>query len=68
MCSTSLVEHDGVVTVAVALVIERDYFLTQGTIEVFAVARVVNIHIGMRSAGSNRKAVQTIVSLGPPAI
>src|ERR1700683_1737457 len=37
--------------VAVALVVERNDFVMQRTVKVFAVARIVNVHVRMRAAG-----------------
>src|ERR1700728_1432098 len=54
--------------VAIALVVERNYFVMQGTVEVFTVARIVNVHVRMRAAGADGESVEAIVGFGPPAI
>ena len=54
--------------VAIALIVERDHFVTKNPYQVFPIAGVVNIHVGVRSAASDGEAVQTVVSFRPPAV
>src|SRR5271154_5584334 len=54
--------------VLVTLIVERNKFVTEHAVQVVAVAAVMHIHIRVRSAGTNSEAVETVVSLGPPAI
>src|SRR5260370_30711353 len=54
--------------VAIALIVQRNHFFTKNSHQVFAVARVVNIHFGMSSAVSDGEAVQAVVRFRPPAV
>ena len=40
----------------------------ENAVEVFAVAGVVHIHVGVGAAGADGEAVEAVVGLGPPAI
>ena len=44
-------------TVAVALIVERDHFFPENPVQIFSVARVMNIHVRVGSAGSNREPI-----------
>src|SRR5208283_3456340 len=54
--------------VAIALIVERDHFITKNSQQVIPVASVVNIHVGVSSAFSDGEAVQAVVSFRPPAV
>ena len=47
---------------------KAESLLREGAVQIFSVARVVNVHAGVGSAGSDREAVHTVVGLGPPAV
>src|SRR5450631_2655904 len=55
-------------SIAIPLVVQRDHFFAQRPHQVFSVASIMNVHIRMRSAGSNGKAVHAIECFCPPAI
>src|SRR5579863_6365794 len=55
-------------SVGVTIVEERNEFAREHAIEVFAVAGVMNVHIGVGPAPADREAVETIVGFGPPSI
>ena len=40
----------------------------EDAVEVFAVAAVVDVHVGVGAAGADGEAVETVVSFGPPAV
>src|SRR4051794_34128131 len=54
--------------VAIALIVERNDFIAQDTVERIPIAPVVNIHIGVRPAGPDREAIRSVVGFGPPAV
>src|SRR5215469_1599037 len=55
-------------TVLVALIIKRDDFFAENASKIFGVARVMDVHVRMRSAGADRESVQAVIGLRPPAI
>ena len=40
----------------------------QDTVEVFAVAAVVDVHVGVCAAGADGEAIEAVVGFGPPAV
>src|ERR1700741_2032336 len=54
--------------IAIAMVVERNHFFAKSTHEIFSVARVMDVHVRMRSADTNGEAVHAVIRLGPPAV
>ena len=55
-------------SVAIAIIIQRNDFVEQGSIEIFAIARIVDVHIGMSTSLSNRESVQAVEGFRPPPV
>src|SRR5665213_2037404 len=54
--------------IPIALIEQRNHFLAQYPIQILSVARIVNLHVRMRSPRADREPVQSVVSLCPPPI
>ena len=52
----------------VALIEERNELVAENAVEVFAVAAVVEVQVGVDAALADGEAVEAVVGLGPPAI
>src|SRR5205807_815016 len=55
-------------SITIAMVIKRDHFFAKRPQQVFSIAGVVNIQIGMRPASANGKPVHAVEGFGPPAV
>src|SRR5258708_38611307 len=55
-------------SVAIAMIVERNQFVAQNAVEIFSIPAVVHIHVRVCPAGPDRKAIQPVVSLGPPTV
>ncbi len=53
---------------SVALIVERNHFIAEDAIQVFAVALVVHIHVGVGSAVADGEPVEPVVGFSPPAV
>src|SRR5215469_13149256 len=55
-------------SILITLIVKRNDLVAQYAIEIFSVASVVHVQVGMRSAGSDSEAVEAVIGLGPPTI
>src|ERR1022692_1132272 len=54
--------------VAITLVKQRDHFFPKDPVQLVPVARIVNIHVRVGSAGSDGEAIQPVICFRPPTI
>src|ERR1035438_7637010 len=54
--------------ILIALIVEGNDFIAERVVQVFAIAVVMDVDVGMGSARANGEAVVAIIGFGPPAI